>query len=196
MWQWIPLQQMSIGNYRALQRFDEAFMLHALVLSRKPLNILEIGVRYGGSTRIMAEALRTLDEQGILTGGKIDAVDGSDRFDFEPPNDLRSYINVIRKNSPEGVPNKIYDLIHIDGSHKEKNVLVDLSVCCKRVHPGSLIIMHDVNLPGVRRAIEIFEGQHPEFRVFYDWTYRKNDPERPGGQQALLLLKEKRICST
>ena len=189
---WDFINDIRRGPEDMCQTWDEAVVLMGLVFARKPHKILEIGVRTGGSAVLMAEALAHLVHHGFVPKDvHIDAVDAEGDLRLSSArHHLKKYINMIKVHSPEGVPEgKIYDLIHIDGAHYYEAVQADLKVAFEHSHPGTAIIMHDANYPGVRQAVDEFAEQHPEAFVSPNWTKRTERKDDWGGQ-ALIVFKE------
>jgi len=185
------IEQLRKSPHKMQQNYEEAMALYSLVLSRKPQNILEIGVRNGGSAILMAHALDHLQEEHVVVNRTIDAVDANGEIPESKWSHLaRNRINLIRKNSPEGVPVKQYDLIHIDGNHNTKHVLADLNAAMRCCDVDSRIILHDANFPGVIEALEAFEISHAQAHVHYKWTVRTDREDNWGGQ-ALITFKRR-----
>jgi hypothetical protein len=58
---------------------------------------------------------------------------------------------------------RTFDLVYIDASHVEENVLADLEAWYPKVRPGGLLCGHDWNTyEGVNRAVHIFLTFHPQ----------------------------------
>lgn len=184
------ITELRKGSENLCQTWDEAVALMSLVCSRKPRAILEIGTRKGGSAILMAEALAQLKANGTMPEGAfIDAVDPIGELAAAPQRKhLLPYINLIIGKSPSDVPDKLYDVIHIDGDHQYDAVMADLQVAALRSHKETAIILHDANYPDVRRALETFALSHANAHVIYDWTKRPERSDDWGGQ-ALVLFK-------
>lgn len=172
---------------------DEACMLYALVLSRKPTRILEIGVRNGGSSLLMAHALDWLQQMKLSPlPGHIDAVDADGRLPTKgtPYENLRRYITLVRQHSPEGVPSRLYDLVHIDGNHNTPKVFADLERAASASHPDTVIILHDANFSGVRQGIIDFATSNARAQVHMPWTKRLERADDWGGQALITFRKD------
>lgn len=188
---WDFINKLKAEKDLLLQCWDEAVVLGALVLARKPRRILEIGTRRGGSALVMAEALAQLQVQGLIAEAQIDCVDETQEWTIPDGCDhLMGLVNRIMKHSPEGVPEgQQYDLIHIDGNHNQEPCLVDLQTAFRHSHADTMIVCHDANYPGVRGALEAFAISHASAHVIYNFTKREDRQDDWGGQ-ALIIFKE------
>jgi predicted O-methyltransferase YrrM len=137
---------------RGFKDVSEAQCLHDYCLSRQPHLILEIGRRFGVSTRLFATAVSKWD-------GRVVSVDGGPR-EYVPKMleemGLSYYVELIDQWSPWIVPdpNWIIELLYIDGDHTHIATLVDYHYFNFFVPTGGLIAFHDCLHPPVKKAIE------------------------------------------
>lgn len=116
--------------------------LFALILQNKCRNILELGVRSGGTTIPMFYASKILNS--TLTSVDIDVP----IFDYQSlENDYSNYrfaqsdsIQFLNRQVNDGV---LYDFIHIDDWHDGKHVIEELKMIAKLTTNTSIITLHD-----------------------------------------------------
>lgn len=120
---------------------DECRVLAWLAQGR---DVLEIGTGLGVSTRAMASAANfvcTVDPDPWVRKNVVPHLDGNTWH--EP--DLGEF------------KSRHYHLAFIDGDHEEEAVLRDIqSVLPMLARREGLVVLHDTNLDGVRRAAESF----------------------------------------
>jgi predicted O-methyltransferase YrrM len=71
-------------------------------------------------------------------------------------------ISVIRKSSVEAAKdfdNEMFDFVYIDAAHDYEYVIADLKAWFHKVKIGGIIAGHDLNYPGVIKAVEEFFGK-------------------------------------
>lgn len=117
-----------------------ALTLFALVLSLNAKNILELGVRNGGTTMpLLCGAAET--------GGKVTSVD-IEQTDFKCPDYLKPMWKFECKNALDylrNLPNgERFDLIYLDDWHAYEHVKAELAILDKHVSPSTLICVHDL----------------------------------------------------
>jgi predicted O-methyltransferase YrrM len=117
-----------------------ALTLFSLVLSLNAKNILELGVRNGGTTLpLLCGAAET--------GGKVTSVD-IQPTDFKCPEYLKSMWTFECKNALDYLRNlpagERFDLIYLDDWHAYEHVKAELAILDKHVSPSSLICVHDL----------------------------------------------------
>jgi predicted O-methyltransferase YrrM len=114
--------------------------LFALVLSLRARNVLELGVRFGHTTKPLLQALSYF--RGHLT-----SVDIQDNVCLRQELAGISNWNFVVSDSLEflkTIPdNQIYDLVFIDDWHNGLHVQQQLNLLDSHVTPSSLILMHD-----------------------------------------------------
>ena len=155
---------------------DEAFLLHSLARTQRQLagDMAELGVYKGGSARLICEAkgrvplhlFDTFDglpepgdkddgffKQGMVTG-RLSAV----------RNYLKSYESVffypgLFPGNLQPVQDKLFSFVHLDVDLYQ-GTLSGLEFFYPRMSAGGIILTHDYQYPGVRKAFaEFFEGQ-------------------------------------
>ncbi len=135
------------------QKPRERVLLYALVFALAPKRVLEIGVRWGGGSRILHAALSDL-RQGTLVG-----IDPEPALEFDW-NQIADRATLIVGRSPDDLPRAVqaagghFDFVFIDGEHSEKGAWGDLSGVIPFTEPGCNILMHDAFHPPVARAID------------------------------------------
>jgi len=114
--------------------------LFALVVSMQAKNVLELGVRKGGSTLPLLAGVKA-------TGGFLTSVDVQDHA-FKCPEELVDYWQFIKSDSlkylssvPDGV---IYDVVYIDDWHAYAHVKRELELLESHVTKSSIILLHDL----------------------------------------------------
>ena len=134
-------------------------------------NILEIGVRGGGSTSAFLVGLQ--EHGGHLFSVDVEPscgakFDGHPQWTFLNLNSVSAADLIIDKilhhqgypDSNEGMLKpRVLDILFIDGDHSFGAVLSDLTLYSPIVKAGGLVLMHDVcegTLAGVREAMDVF----------------------------------------
>jgi predicted O-methyltransferase YrrM len=177
-----------------IQSREEALLLYALVLAGKPRRILEIGLYRGGTALVMAAALEALVAAGRVPANHytdsavIESVDPSPQLQVpERLEHLTKWIKVISGRSPEDIPQKTYDFVHIDGDHAMESVRRDLEAVLPRCNPDTVVVFHDTNRPGIRRGVtEALLGFRREY--FFAPTFTQ-ELTQDWGAQGLLLIR-------
>ncbi len=152
----------------------DAWIYQEIVFETKPDVVVEIGSKFGGSTRYFADLLQ------LIGAGFVVSID-LDRSEFDLVHDR---VFVLTGNSSDlGLLKRVEELcqgknamVVQDGAHYKKQVLEDLENYSKFVGPGSYFIVEDgiVDLyhegdglgfsgPGPLAAVEEFLEKHPEF---------------------------------
>ena len=109
-----------------------------IALQMRTRNILELGVREGGST------LPFLVASQILSGTTT-SIDVN-RPIFQAPNYLNQYWNFIQTDAISflsSVTSPTYDLIYVDDWHSAEHVSKELELIDKISTPQTIILMHD-----------------------------------------------------
>jgi len=137
---------------RGFKDVEEAQVLWNYANAVQPKLILEIGRRFGVSTRLFALIAQR-------HGGRVVSIDGAPR-DFVPKildeMGLSGFVELVDKWSPwiDPDPNWEIDLLYIDGDHTHVATLADYHYFNFFVPPGGLIAIHDCLHPPVKKAIE------------------------------------------
>jgi predicted O-methyltransferase YrrM len=141
----------------------DKIMIYALVRGLRPERALEIGVRWGGSARIIASAM---EDNGI---GKIVGLD-PDVEPFRPaPSELFGRYQLVQGFSPQDVPRAIEalggkpDFVFIDALHTHDAVFADFNAVLPFLAPGSHVLFHDTYHQGIDTAIREVMAANPGF---------------------------------
>lgn len=123
-----------------------------LTRSLGPMNVLEVGTHIGASTVHIASALRG-------TTGRLTTVDITDvNAVIDPPPlslveriGCRRYVEFIQSPSLAYLKStrRQYDLIFLDGDHREKTVYQEIPAALDRLALGGIVLLHDY-FPGLR----------------------------------------------
>lgn len=134
------------------QKPRERVLLYAMVFALAPKRCLEIGVRWGGGSRIIHAALSDL-AQGVLVG-----LDPAPVLEFDW-DELSDRATLIAGNSPTDLPRAVeaagglFDFVFVDGDHSEKACRADLEGLVAVTVPGAVLLLHDACHPPVGRAV-------------------------------------------
>lgn len=132
----------TTGKPRVSVTDDECRVLAWLAQER---DVLEIGTGLGVSTRALASTcdhLCTVDPDPWVTENVVPHLD---------------YLKVWYEPAIcEEWAGRTFGLAFIDGDHSEDAVLRDIQSVLPLLRPGGLVVLHDTNLDGVRRAAESF----------------------------------------
>lgn len=145
---------------------NQLLRLYTLVyeIKKNDKTIVELGMRYGTSTRAMVAAVNDC-------GGSIVSLDICKLVSFQDePN-----FSFIEGDDRELVKNwaQQIDLLFIDTSHTYEHTLFELIEWGKWVVPNGIIVLHDTNQSGVMNAIN-------EYLKLNDNFYFENFPESNG----------------
>lgn len=133
----------TTGKPRVSVTDDECRVLAWLARER---DVLEIGTGLGVSTRAMASTgngVVTVDPDPWVELNVVPAFRGMSVLDVKALDD-------------DWLRGRRFDLVFIDGDHSEDAVLRDIQSVLPLLRPGGLVVLHDTNLDGVRRAAESF----------------------------------------
>jgi predicted O-methyltransferase YrrM len=128
-------------------RLDEAAYLYGLVRAEDPQTVVELGRFRGGSTFLLAAALRT----GIVHSYDIAMRQGQpgDELDRALRAALERYelaarveLHVADSQTAEP-PTHSIDVLFVDGDHREEAVRADLAHWSPHVAPGGHLLFHD-----------------------------------------------------
>lgn len=135
------------------QKPRERVLLYAMVFALAPRRCLEIGVRWGGGSRIIHAALSDLG-RGVLVG-----IDPEPALEFDWA-ELADRATLITGKSPDDLTRCVaaagglFDFVFVDGLHTEDQVLADLRGVATSTEPGAAILCHDAYHPPVQRGID------------------------------------------
>ena len=124
-------------------------------------NILELGVRHGGTTLPLLMAAQA-------TGGKLVSVD-LNPTEFTCPPELAKYWTFVQSDAIEFLQTKSespYDLVYIDDWHAYAHVKKELELLDPMVTPKTVILLHDLmygnNEPRYHTDLTLKDGQWAE----------------------------------
>jgi len=135
------------------QKPRERVLLYAMVFALAPRRCLEIGVRWGGGSRIIHAALSDLNH------GHLVSIDPEPALEFDWQT-LADRATLIVGRSPQDLPRCVaaagglFDFAFVDGLHNEESVLSDLRGVAEVTAPGATILCHDAYHPPVERGID------------------------------------------
>jgi predicted O-methyltransferase YrrM len=131
----------------------DRLMLYALVRGLRPRLALEIGARWGGSARIICNAM---EENGI---GKLAGIDPMTSQFRAPLSDLHGRYTLIEGYSPKAIPFAVeklggkLDFVFVDGLHIYDAARADFEGCLPYLAPGAHVLLHDTYHIGIDRAV-------------------------------------------
>jgi len=137
--------------------------LYGLIRGLRPARYLEIGVRWGGSARIVATAMEA--------NGKGQAVGLDPNLkSFRPrKRELFGRFSGIEGFSPEDTSRAVDvlggppDFVFIDAVHTYAAVKVDLAGVVQHLAPNATILLHDAFHQGINQAVSEFLEEHIEY---------------------------------
>jgi predicted O-methyltransferase YrrM len=114
------------------------FTFFSIALQIKAKNILELGVRCGGSTYPFLVAAKVL-------GGKVTSID-LEVPEYEAPEDLQPYWNFVQSDALEFLDKNTekFDLIYVDDWHSYQHVKKELEYIDKISDETTVILLHDL----------------------------------------------------
>jgi predicted O-methyltransferase YrrM len=125
--------------------------LHAITDIMKPWRVLEVGCGHGASTEIFCRAVTGFDSAIVCVD--MESMETCHRlvtyWDSSPPRkcfmqkDSRAFFN--EWISDLGMP---FDLIFLDGDHREAEVTKDLEAAFSILKPKGILLAHDIVHPG------------------------------------------------
>ena len=137
--------------------------LYGLIRGLRPARYLEIGVRWGGSARIVSTAM---EANGI---GRAVGLDPN-LDNFRPrKRELFDRFTGIMGFSPEDIPKAIEaldgapDFVFIDAVHTYAAVKLDLAGVVQHLAPNATILLHDAFHQGIDQAVKEFLSENKDF---------------------------------
>ena len=181
---YVPIEQIAMpsdisifGTHFGEQTYYASFA--GIAKKYKPRRVLEIGVRFGYSGIAMTS--------GALAGGAVppvqyvgldaeffaghtkdqgyglyrsNAVAAENFKRFRPGVNAEFFTCDTRNGLPECVLAKRFDLINVDGDHSFEGAYGDLCRVWPLLAPGGVIIVDDLGMTEVHRAVEQFRDEH------------------------------------
>ncbi len=129
-------------------RLDEAVLLYRHVRDEQPRTVVEIGRFRGGSTFLIASALRTggvvhsydLETRQGHDGQELDAQLTAALARYGLAERVRLHLADSRSAEPPAEP---IDLLFVDGDHREEGVRTDFERWAPLLAPGGHLLFHD-----------------------------------------------------
>jgi len=132
----------------------DRLMLYSIVRGLRPKSAIEIGVRWGGSARIITNAMEE-NKLGRLVG--IDPDTESFRVSRQ---ELHERYILVQGYSPEVIPAAVekagggpLDFVFIDGMHIYDAVLKDFKGVLPYLADGAHVLLHDTYHQGIDQAV-------------------------------------------
>ncbi len=141
----------------------DRIMLYSLIRGIRPENVLEIGARWGGSARIITNAM---EDNGI---GKLVSIDPEPKKFRVKPKELHGRHELVEGYSPQITPEAVAKLdgdiefVFIDALHIYDAVLADFEGVIPYLNDGAHVLFHDAFHQGISAAISKVLSQHSKF---------------------------------
>ena len=132
----------------------EKVLLYALVSSRKPKRVLEIGAGNGGSAQIIVAAL------DANCAGKLVSIDPGilpmliDWESISHRADLIIGYSPVMLGDARMIAGGYFDFVFIDGDHGYGGVVEDVRGLMPHISRGAYLLFHDAWYSGVKRALD------------------------------------------
>jgi predicted O-methyltransferase YrrM len=173
----------------------DRLMLYALVRGLRPKLALEIGARWGGSARIIANAM---EENGV---GQLVGIDPEVENFRVPRHELHGRYILVKGYSPQDLPaataklnDRPIDFVFIDAMHIHDAVKADFLGVLPYLGDGAHVLFHDTFHQGVDQAICRVLHDNP---LFVDCGFITRNPEVgfPVSYQGLRLVRKGAVNS-
>ena len=160
-------------------------VLRELVLTRKPVHTLEIGLAFGVSALAILATLRETGTEGYCHTAidpfqteqwqkaalnQIEQAGLSDGFRFMEEFSAIALPELLAREES-------FDLIYVDGSHKFDHVFVDYYYCIRLLRKGGVLLFDDCTTPDVAAVIKFARRQHRHVAAMDLSPY--DDPDKP-----------------
>ena len=166
-------------------RDDLRAILYSLIRTMRPEIVVEVGTLFGGTTEVLARALwrngsgveHTTDPFG---GERCPAIFAAWPAElqkvvhFHPLMSMDFFLELERRGL-------LIDLALIDGNHDYEFALFDLLMTARRLRPGGIVILDNVDQSGPFHAARDFLAKHPGWIEMGDGI-ASYDPSRPPSQ--------------
>lgn len=147
-----------------------------LVRTMQPKQIVDLGVDFGYSTFVFAQAARN-NGFGTVTG--VDLFEGDSQTSFRNTyNNVLAWISALSLNNVEIIKgdftqisrawNKPIDILHIDGYHSYAAVSSDFAAWHHFVGNDGVILFHDINVPVPGyEVIQFFRELNGGYKLYF-----------------------------
>jgi len=171
------------SRYGDLWRYaDITTLLYAVSALIRPQRYLEIGVRRGRSSAMVAAASPTVDVVGfdmwvedyggmVNPGGdfvlsELKKVGFAGRTEFVSGDSHVTVPDYFQKH-----PDSYFDLITVDGDHSERGASMDLRVVLPRLKIGGVIVFDDIASPGAGFLRDVWRRYVGDQGRFVSWEF-------------------------
>jgi predicted O-methyltransferase YrrM len=160
-------EQYSLDGKTAITP-EEGMWLYHLCREAKPKTTLEIGLAYGYSTVYFLAAIR---ENGVGRHSAVDpfqrhwhgigvcqprSLSMSDGFRFVEEKSVTALAHFADRG-------EMFEVIFIDGNHRFDDALVDFTLSAGLCPNGGCIILDDMWMPSIRRAVAFIRSNRKDF---------------------------------
>jgi cephalosporin hydroxylase len=173
----------------------DRLMLYAIVRGLRPKLALEIGARWGGSARIITNAM---EDNGV---GQLIGLDPELESFRVPKNELHGRYLLVRGHSPQDVPatvaklnGRALDFVFIDAMHTHDAARADFLAVVPYLDEGAHVLFHDTFHQGVDQAIREVLHDNPDF-ADCGFITRSPDLGFPVSYQGLRLVRKGAVNS-
>ena len=173
----------------------DRLMLYAIVRGLRPKLALEIGSRWGGSARIITNAM---EDNGI---GLLFGLDPEVENFRVPQRELHGRCILVRGYSPQDVPEvvkrldgRLLDFVFIDAMHIHDAVRADFMGVLPYLGDGAHVLLHDTFHQGVDQAIREVLDDNP-YLVDCGFITRNAEVGFPVSYQGLRLVRKGAVNS-
>lgn len=169
--------------------FTDRIMLYALTRGLRPQRALEIGVRWGGSARIITAAM---EENGV---GKLVGLDPNAEAFRAKEKQLYGRYVFVQGYSPEQTGlaakklNGALDFVLIDALHTHDAVLADFQGVIPYLDMKAHILVHDTYHQGINEAINKIISEHSDL-TDCGFLTRNANVKTPVSYQGLRLIRK------
>lgn len=157
-------------------------ILYSLIRSLRPQVVVEVGTLFGGTTEVLARALwrngsgevHTTDPFGGERCPPIFAAWPAELqkiVNFHPLMSMEFFLELERRGL-------LIDLCLVDGNHDYEFALFDLLMAARRLRPGGIVILDNVDQSGPFHAARDFLAKNPGWTEMGDGI-ASYDPSKP-----------------
>lgn len=180
----------AIYDYPSDMCEADKIMLYALVRGLRPRHAIEIGSRWGGSAKIITNAMQD-NNHGKLVG--IDPEISAFRVSKK---ELHGRFTLHNGYSPQATPDAVkilntdkIDFVFIDGLHTHDAVKADLEGVLPYLADGAYVLLHDGFHQGINKAIQDVVSASDDL---VDMGFMTRHPQHaaPVGYQGIRMLRK------